>query len=332
MGGSSWSTDYYTDRVADRAAKGTPTFAYDSAVKTGKAKAAAHKDLDPKGVTRESRDSAAHPNSLAIMMMFDVTGSMQTVPVTLQKKLPDLMGILLRKGVVDPQILFGAIGDFHSDTTPLQVGQFESGIEMDDDLTKVFLEAGGGGQVPPQESYQNALYFAARHTSIDCVEKRNHKGYLFIAGDERAYPSSSKAEIKAIFGDTVESQITTKQLVEEASKKYEIFFFIPKGTSHFDDKSLFDAWAELLGAERVIKVEHPELICESIAGIVGMFEGVVNPDDIAADLKAAGVTAHSATVVASVLDNLAKSTALVRPGATGTLPEAKSKSEAIERL
>jgi hypothetical protein len=329
MGGSSWSRSFYDDRVADRIATNTPTFKHDVDVRAGKAPAL-HKNLDPKGVTRESRDSTAHPNSLAIAVMFDVTGSMAGVPVTLQQKLAELMGILLRKGVVDPQVLMGAIGDFYADQAPLQVGQFESGIEMDDDITKIFLEKGGGGQ--NTESYQNALYFAARHTSIDCVEKRNHKGYLFLMGDEHAYPSSTKAEVLKIFGDHIEADITTKQLVKEASEKYEIFFFIPNGTNHYDSVALKNHWNELLGAERVIKLEKPETVCEAIAGIVGMFEGVVNPDDIAADLRSAGAHADSATAVASALDHLAKSTALTRAGATATLPETKKKSTAVERL
>ena len=37
--------------------------------------------VDPFGVTaRESRDSAEHPRSLAIAVLFDVTGSMRGVP------------------------------------------------------------------------------------------------------------------------------------------------------------------------------------------------------------------------------------------------------------
>lgn len=107
--------------------------------------------MAPLGVTRESRDSAEHPNSLAIGVMFDVTGSMGSVPRTLQTKLGRLMRLLVEKGyVAHPQVLFGAIGDADSDRVPLQVGQFESGApgDQDDDLGKIYLEGGGGGQVP----------------------------------------------------------------------------------------------------------------------------------------------------------------------------------------
>src|SRR5258706_8080797 len=96
---------------------------------------------------------------------------MEKVPRVLQAHLPKLVGLLIRKGCLEhPQILIGAIGDATCDTAPLQVGQFESGIEIEEDLGKLFLEGGGGGQVT--ESYELAMYFMARHTSIDCHEKR----------------------------------------------------------------------------------------------------------------------------------------------------------------
>jgi hypothetical protein len=58
-----------------------------------------HPALNPYGVgVRESRDSAEHPASLAIAVLFDATGSMGAVPRKLQAKLPQLLGLLLRKG------------------------------------------------------------------------------------------------------------------------------------------------------------------------------------------------------------------------------------------
>ena len=100
-------------------------------------------------------------------MLFDVTGSMRKVPRVLQTKLPQLLGLLQRQGYAsDPQIMFGAIGDATCDRVPLQVGQFESDNRMDDDLGRIVLEGGGGGQMT--ESYELAMYFMARHTATDC--------------------------------------------------------------------------------------------------------------------------------------------------------------------
>ena len=130
--------------------------------------------MNPYGISiRESRDSVEHPNSLAIILALDVTGSMGSIPHHLVKDgLPDIMQGIIDKGLKDPQLLFLAIGDHEcGDKAPLQVGQFESSDELLDKwLTDVFLEGGGGSN--EGESYLLAWYFASLHTSIDCLEKR----------------------------------------------------------------------------------------------------------------------------------------------------------------
>src|SRR5262245_41161322 len=135
MGSGIWSTDVYDAADRYRRASGTSAFAYsDSGART------VHAALDPSHKVRESRDSAEHPRSLAIAVLFDVTGSMRHVPRVLQAKLPRLLGLLLRKGyAADPQILFGAIGDATCDRVPLQIGQFESDNRMDEDLGRIVL-------------------------------------------------------------------------------------------------------------------------------------------------------------------------------------------------
>jgi hypothetical protein len=175
MGYSSYSDDFYKDRVDARARTGTPTFIHDADIRKGKVAAGVHDSLNIKGKVRESRDSTTHPNSTAIGVVFDETGSMAETPLIFQRQLPKLMGLLLRKGYIeDPQILFGAIGDYpNGERASLQLGQFESGIEMDDCITHIYLEKQGGGTY--EESYQNALYYFAQRTSCDCYEKRGKK-------------------------------------------------------------------------------------------------------------------------------------------------------------
>ena len=135
--------------------------------------------MSPNGVKiRESRDSKEHPNSLAIIIALDVTGSMGSIPVHLIKEgLPTMMETIIKGGIKDPQVLFLAIGDHTCDQAPLQVGQFESSDALLDHwLTTVWLEGKGGGN--DGESYALAWYFAGKHTSIDCWEKRKQKGFL----------------------------------------------------------------------------------------------------------------------------------------------------------
>src|SRR5436190_1286827 len=219
MGGTRWSDDHYKDRARRRAVAGKDAFEHDHAIKSGQADRKVHDKMNPKGVkVRESRDSDAHPESHAVAVLFDVTGSMQTVPRILQQNLPKLMGLLIRKGYLEhPQILIGAIGDATCDAAPLQVGQFESGIEIEEDLGKLFLEGGGGGQVT--ESYELAMYFMARHTSTDCLLKRSKRGYLFIIGDEAPYPKVKRQEVQRLLGYKPQANVSREKAGKAAAAR-----------------------------------------------------------------------------------------------------------------
>src|SRR5438034_512080 len=246
MGSGRWSTNVYDAAARFRAATGASAFAYSDGGATR-----VHPALDPFGVTvRESRDSAEHPRSLAIAVLFDVTGSMGGVPRVLQAKLPQLLGLLLRKGyVTDPQILFGAIGDATCDRAPLQVGQFESDNRMDDDLGRIVLEGGGGGQMT--ESYELAMYFMARHTSIDCHEKRGRRGYLFVIGDETAYRRVKPDEVEAVIGDRLAEPVHLRRIVDEVRAKYDTYYVLPAGSAYARDASVLGFWRELLGQNAI---------------------------------------------------------------------------------
>ncbi len=316
MGGSYWDDDKFNKRTADRAKKKEDAFKFDSDIRSGAAAAGTHPKMNPKGVTRESRDSAAHPESLAIMVMMDVTGSMRSTPRIFQQNLKKLMNLLINKEyVAHPQILFGAIGDAYSDSASSQVGQFESGIEMDEDLGRLYLEGRGGGS--GEESYDLALYFAARHTLIDCLEKRGKKGYLFIIGDERHYPKVSADQAKQIFGDReVKSDIPIEYIAKDAMAKYEVFFVMPKQTHNWGRQTTLDMWAKLLGQDRVLTLEEPSAISELIALTIGVTEGKTTLADGLKDL---------AEVTSEASEAIAKSLAKVRANKTTEKPVAGSK-------
>ena len=341
MGYSSYSDDFYNSRVTDRAAAGVSAFDYSAKVTSGRTTYAVHDSLNIKGKIRESRDSKEHPNSTAIAVMFDVTGSMCGIPFVLQYKLPSLMSLLLRKAYIeDPQVLFGAVGDFFADRIPLQVGQFESGIEMDDNMNNIVLEGGGGGQ--NTESYQDALWYFANRTSCDCYEKRGKKGYLFMIGDEYPFKKVTKAELDEIFGVPAEKDVSLKEVVEAVKEKWTVFFLIPNGSSNYSDPRLNgsvnysdprlkECWVSLFGGENVIMVDHPEAMCETIGIAIGLCEGTCDAEGIAKDLKDVGAGKHVVHAVTAGLDGLAKSTALAKTG-TGDLPEKEGRSALVERL
>ena len=290
-----------------------------------------HPQMNPFGKTRESRDSDQHPDSVAIAVLFDVTGSMGNVPRVLQTKLGKLMRVLVQRGyVAHPQILFGAIGDANCDKIPLQIGQFESGLEMDDDLGKIYLEGGGGGQV--HETYELGLYFVARHTAIDCYNRRGHKGYLFTIGDEKPYPAVRRSQVKQLIGDLLPLRIATEALVAEVQKRYEHFHIIPTNTAHGGSAEVQARWRALLG-ERVLLLEDEAAVCETIALAIGLCEGTL--DDLSAgaqDMQHAGCDPTTAAAAATALTPYAASRPPSQVVIAGVLPTAHHRAPPDGRL
>lgn len=205
--------------------------------------------MNPFGVgIRESRDSENHPNSLAIILGLDVTGSMGSVPHYLVKDadgIPKIMNGLITSGISDPQMLFLGIGDHNYDNAPLQVGQFESSGELLDKwLTDIFLEGGGGGN--DGESYLLAWYFASYHTSIDCFEKRGQKGCLITVGDEPQLPGISANVLKKIMGNGQYENFSAQQLLDKAMETYNVYHINVKSTNAGSRQKTMDGWKQLL--------------------------------------------------------------------------------------
>jgi hypothetical protein len=301
MGSGVWSTNVYD--AARRMRGGASAFRYSD---SGARKV--HPDLDPHGVmVRESRDSDEHPTSLAIAVLFDVTGSMGGVPRVLQAKLPQLLGLLMRKGYVPhPQVMFGAIGDATVDQAPLQVGQFESDNRMDGDLERILLEGGGGGQ--KKESYELALYFMARHTAIDCFDKRGKRGYLFIIGDEMAYDRVKPREVAAVIGDSLAEPIPIPAILTEVTRRWDTYYILPEGSSYVGDDEVLSFWRKLLG-QNVIELADLDAVSETIALTVGLGEDSV---DLAGGLiDLADVGSDAAPIVSKALASLADRGTLV---------------------
>lgn len=269
-----------------------------------------HPLMDPKGVDlRESRDSAEHPESLGVAFALDVTGSMGRIPETLAKQeLPRFMQLLGELGVAHPQVLFMAVGDAYGDRAPLQVGQFESTAElMDQWLTSSWIEGGGGHG--DQESYELALYFAARHVDMDCYRKRGQRGYLFLTGDEKPYPQVSRRAVAQVLGDELEQDIPTAAIVEELHHQFEPFFLIPD----LERRATCErTWRDLLG-DRVVALESPDDTCVVAASLIAIGEGIRDLDGVVQHLRDTGFEQRRVGMIARALMPFAAS--LGRDGA-----------------
>ena len=217
MGGGSYS---YTSRTTRATAMGYDTKSTQEIFASRSINSA----MNPFGLgVRESCDSIEHPNSLAIIIALDVTGSMGSIPHFLVKEgLPLIMDNIIKGGIADPQVLFLGIGDHECDKAPLQVGQFESSDALLDKwLTDIYLEGGGGGN--GGESYLLAWYLAANHTKIDCFDKRGQKGILFTIGDEPTLKDIPSHYLKRIFGGTQYSNEVANELYDKAREKYDVY-------------------------------------------------------------------------------------------------------------
>lgn len=287
MGGTNWSNTSYSNFAASAShiADDSKLFANTAAKKIDSL-------MDPKDLkVRECRDSDAHPDTLAVIVALDETGSMGQIPAHLvREKLPKLMESLLANKINDAQVLFLGIGDHISDHFPLQVGQFESGdVELVKWLTAINLEGNGGGQ--SMESYPLAWLVAGRHTSIDCFEKRGVKGVLFTIGDEGFHDKYSASWLKENMGYASSEDISAKDLYAQAEQMYHIFHIhVQEGSYPVSGKTgkttnmrsmytggtgdaIASQWKELLN-ERFIVCEDQETIPEIIATTVAMVHGI----------------------------------------------------------
>ena len=224
-------------------------------------------EMNPRGVVaRECRDSTAHPDSIGIVFALDVSGSMEAIPhelatATLPTFMEHAMGV-----VADPQICIMAFGNAYTDKSALQVGQFESEAALIDRwLSAVHLEAGGGGL---GESYGLAMYFAARHTSMDCFEKRQKKGYFFMTGDEVTFTHVNRRQVAGLVGDSIESDIAIRDMVLELQQSFNVFFLIPD-QARADREECGVVWSMLLRERCIVLRDTADaaIVCALLIGI-----------------------------------------------------------------
>lgn len=291
MGKSYTSTDDLNARSAYRSASGT-SFAYSSTMdSTPRNLRTVSPAVDPQKLNsrgekiRECLDSAEHPNALPVFAGFDQTGSMGSAPRTLQEKLATLKGALLRAGLLDAQLCFGAYGDAQmGEVAPCQVGQYESGIEMEDQLNDLYLEGLGGGN--EGETSGLLLYFLARHSRLDSLEKRGKKGYLLLTGDESPLSRITAAEVKRYIGDDLQGDLTIEQVVAEVTRSYDVYFFhLMTGAARMQGS--LAVWERLLGTDHVVPLENIDTVCEQMTMLIAQLEGVTDSYAEAADLLVA---------------------------------------------
>ncbi|HEY9677839.1 MAG TPA: hypothetical protein V6C76_07505 [Drouetiella sp.] len=243
-------------------------------------------ELDPlKFSFRESCDSASNPHSTPIIVAIDQTGSMGMLAETLIRK---GLGTLIeeiydRKPVADPHVMLMAVGDAWFDRAPLQATQFEADISLANQLTKFFIEGGGGGN--NCESYNLPWYFAATRTKCDAIDKRGQKGYLFTVGDEPPPPQLLASHVEKFLGGGLQQDMKTRDLFTLVSKNWNVFHIMIEEGSFYrgqGDKTK-KSWRDLIGENAIGLADHTKL-AELIVSILEVQEGK-DPDEVAKTWK-----------------------------------------------
>lgn len=294
-GGGTWDSGAYHTSSSTRAATGTKDFAYtESATKV-------HSSLDPKRINSkpvgklESRDNDEHPNSTPVLVAFDVTGSNIDRAREFQKKLPTLME-LLQKYITDPQVAVAANDDYnYCGTDSIQISEFESDIRVDEHIRNIWLVGLGGGN--RGESYDLLLYAAGRKIATDSMEKRDKKGYFFMYADEPIFEQVKASEVLAIYGDRIEADIPIAEMIEEVRRNWNLFVIWPTRGYDF----ALEQYRKLFAPEEVVESQDPNLLCELIASLVGLYENKATAASVVTDLVAVGAKDADARKVSTAL-------------------------------
>lgn len=270
MGSGSWTRDNYATYCCSVGRSYTATTDSFSNTYTNSSQAFVayriDEAMDPKNVIRECCDSKEHPSTIPIILALDVTGSMGSTAIEVQKKLNPIM-IEIYKRIKDAEIMVMAIGDLAYDSSPIQISQFESDIRIAENLDKIYFENGGGGN--DYESYTAAWYMGLKHCKLDCW-KRGKKGLIITMGDESINPYLPSSKLNEATGDTNQKNVETKDLYKEASSKFDIYHISVKSRSYPDQTSERQTFADVIGEQHAM-MSTVDDISDKIISIVEDF-------------------------------------------------------------
>lgn len=299
MGGSSYSRDVGSASSSGRfSTGGTSSRSAKSAL--GRSRA----DPSTSPLNRTISSSKESP----IVIILDVTGSNIEFARIVYDKSPMLFGQIEQQGYLkDFDMCFVAIGDATCDDAPLQVCDFQSGIALDEQLKKLFLEGCGGGQ--RTETYELAAHFFNR-----CCEMPNAKTpMLFIIGDEAPYPCLEPQMAEDIMGKSTGETLETKTIFAEMFKKFKgnaFFLQNPYCGNKGDTRSTSEIrqeWINYMGSansEKVIPIHEEKSVVDVILGIVAMISRTKKIDGYLTDMKGRGQTQKRITTVQKSLKGL----------------------------
>jgi hypothetical protein len=253
-----------------------------------------HSSLDPHRWTDENLQcESLNP----IIFALDVTGSMGDWTKIIYDKMPMFYGqIMMQKYLTDPAISFCAIGDVTCDEAPLQVTEFGQGKAIDQLISKMYLEGGGGGN--KHESYDLAAnFYSSRVDLLNCEIP-----FFFVTGDEGFWENESAQQIQKIFGQGIkEKTISSTEVWKKLLTQYNVFHIKKPFHSVADDANIKKQWNSALGQERVLNIVTPKACIDVMLGAIAITSGVRDLAGYITDMKVRGQTEERITEVTKAL-------------------------------
>eukprot|EP00455_Lapot_gusevi_P018113 TRINITY_DN1981_c0_g7_i3.p1 TRINITY_DN1981_c0_g7~~TRINITY_DN1981_c0_g7_i3.p1 ORF type:complete len:233 (+),score=88.64 TRINITY_DN1981_c0_g7_i3:343-1041(+) len=215
-------------------------------------------------------------------------------------KLPMFYGQIMLQGYMDDVSLsFAAIGDATCDNAPLQVTNFAQGRDIDDEISKLWLVGGGGGNA--HESYELAGYYYLRHATFPNLPE-GRKPFLFITGDEHFYSTISRTILREIVGDEVPQEVTAGDIFQELNERFHVFYLHKPYYSN--DADVVSQWRSVLPESNVLCFSEAKACVDVMLGAIALITATRNLDQYVEDMVARGQSEHRVTEVRAALQPL----------------------------
>jgi hypothetical protein len=252
-----------------------------------------HKSLDP---TRYVDEALINTHLNPIVFALDDTGSMGDWVYVIYDKLPMFYGqIKIQNYLSDPSVSFSAIGDHNCCTAPLQVSEFGAGVELDQMISKLYLEGNGGGN--EHESYELAAYFYLNNVDLGKCEYP----FFFVTGDEGYFETLHKTTIKTFLDVSVEKDYNSFNIWADLMKKYNVFHIKKPYIAKSYESKIRNQWETTLSKERVLVFSEPKAVIDVVLGLISVTSGSRTLDEYLKDMEQRGQSKERISLVKELI-------------------------------
>jgi len=233
----------------------------------GRSYVEARSESRPKVSVLEATIATKSKNPLIIVQ--DVTGSMDEWPKVIFSKLPYLELEAREYLGNDLEIAFGAFGDaMANDTYPAQMRPFTSGTDLKTRMEELVIEKKGG------DGLSESAELMALYCLHNVIMENAVRPVLIIITDEKPYTAIS-VDQAAVVGVKLDKRTTTKDVFRKLCLKFSVYLVRKpygrgwdRNAMSEEDKEVKTAWLELLDADHICDLPDPSRVVDVIFGIL----------------------------------------------------------------